>query len=70
VPCTQRLLTPALSSFGEERETDLADRGVHGFNARMAWGDSLPGLFLHFVAENVMASPGIFWSASQNFDAS
>jgi hypothetical protein len=37
-PCTLRLLTPALSSFGEEREEAGAAFLVQGFNARILRG--------------------------------
>jgi hypothetical protein len=37
-PCSLRLLTPALSSFGEEREKAAATFAVQGFNARIVRG--------------------------------
>ena len=37
-PCTLELLTPALSSFSEEREQAGAALAVRGFNARVARG--------------------------------
>ena len=44
-PFILRLLTPALSSFGEERENAGATFVVHGHNARMPRGILTPSLF-------------------------
>jgi hypothetical protein len=46
-PCTLRLLSPALSSLGEEREEAGAAFLVHGRNARIVRGILIPAMTMN-----------------------
>jgi len=67
-PCALRLLTPALSSFGEEREKAGATFVVQGRNARMAWGIFIPTLSPTSAERETKRRPGAVHGPGARFE--